>query len=338
MAISTVKLVFGLLIAPMLVPVCWAQDRDSSAWIENAAQKSNMRAGDVPAYDLQARVSVSVTSNAMMDGTYRLLWMSQDHWREEVHFPGYDRIRIGGSGMYWQRRTTPFEFMRVWQIDKILKNLNHLDLLPNEKIGKGHERKIGTEKMNCADISERGYNRFESCFDQTSGVLLQLSVSHPNDESLGGLTQIEYSDYQEQNGKAFPRSIHAVVGKTPVIEFHLETLSEVTNTPTGSFETLTEDTKWITCEKPDPVSILEQARPQYPPDARAQGQRGTVGIYVVIEATGEISHPKVVASVVPSLDAAALNTVSRWRYKPPTCHGVPYSLENMVFVTFMAGN
>lgn len=325
----------ALTVMPVYLHAAQNRDNDAAAWFQKASHKTNLRADGTPAFDLRAHISTSVASNSVVDGTYRLIWTSPSQWREEVHLPGYDRVRIGGPGVYWQRRSVPFESVRVWQLDKLLANLSHLELLPGDKLGKGHERKVQQEKLNCADvINERGFHLSESCFDQTSGALRQ--VSGPNGEALAGLTQMEYSDYQDWSGKSFPHSVLGLNGKMTAVEFHVDALDSVQQAPPTTFATVPDDTKWTQCENADKMSILEQARPQYPSGARAQGKQGTVAIYVVIEATGEISHEKVVQTI-PALDAAAFDAVSHWKYKPPTCQGSPYSLEELIFVTFALG-
>jgi TonB family protein len=326
----------ALTVIPVYLRAAQSRDNDAAAWVQKASDKTNIRADGTPAFDLRAHMSISVASNTVVDGTYRLIWNSPSQWREEVHLPEYDRVRIGGPGVYWQRRSVPYESVRVWQLDKLLANLSHLELLPGDKLGKGHERKVQQEKLNCADvINESGFHRIESCFDQTSGALRQVSGS--SDQALDGLTQMEYSDYQDWSGKSFPRSVLGFNGKMKVVEFDVDALDSAQQAPPATFATLPDDKKWTQCEKPDKLSILEQARPQYPPEARAQSKQGTVAIYVVIEATGEISHEKVVLSI-PALDAAAFDAVSHWKYKAPTCQGTPYSLEKIITVAFRIGN
>src|SRR3984957_4120224 len=323
----------ALTVTPTYLRAVQSRDNDAAAWVQKASDKSNLRTDGTPAFDLRAHMSISTGSNVMVDGTYRLIWTSPIQWREEVHLPGYDRVRIGGPGGYWQRRSVPYESVRVWQLDKLLANLSHLELLPGDKLGKGHERKVQQEKLNCADvINERGVHLMESCFDQATGALRQVSSS--SDQLLHGLTQLEYSDYQDWSGKSFPRSVLGLNGKMTKVEFHVDALDNAQQSPPTTFASFPDDTKWTQCEKPDKVSILEQARPQYPPEARAQGNQGMVAIYVVIETTGDISHEKVVAATIPALDAAAFDAVSHWKYKPPTCQGSPYSRENIILVTF----
>jgi TonB family protein len=59
-----------------------------------------------------------------------------------------------------------------------------------------------------------------------------------------------------------------------------------------------------------------------------------VSVRARIEATGCISDARVVRSVHPMLDTAALQAVSRWRYATTTLNGEPVPLEMTVEVTF----
>jgi protein TonB len=63
---------------------------------------------------------------------------------------------------------------------------------------------------------------------------------------------------------------------------------------------------------PVPVRITD---PEYPAAARERGVRGTVLVEFVIDISGRVGSARVVRSV-PGLDAAAIDCVRSWLFKP----------------------
>ena len=43
-----------------------------------------------------------------LDGHYQLMWNGPDQWREQITFPDYDEVQIGGKEKVWTSRTTDF--------------------------------------------------------------------------------------------------------------------------------------------------------------------------------------------------------------------------------------
>jgi protein TonB len=75
---------------------------------------------------------------------------------------------------------------------------------------------------------------------------------------------------------------------------------------------------------------LEGAPPVYPPAARAQGVEGVVLVEYRVDAEGRVREPRVVRAEPPGVfDAAALEAVRSWRYRPWRRDGRPVPLEGV---------
>ena len=61
--------------------------------------------------------------------------------------------------------------------------------------------------------------------------------------------------------------------------------------------------------------------PTYPTEARAEGIQGIVILETVISAAGQVTDVKVLRSVDPLIDAAALTAVRQWAYTPTVVEG-----------------
>ncbi len=65
-----------------------------------------------------------------------------------------------------------------------------------------------------------------------------------------------------------------------------------------------------------PPVLIETIQPEYPTSERRAGREGTVVLTAVVDKDGQLRDPKVIRSVSPVLDAAAIRAVMLWRYRP----------------------
>jgi TonB family protein len=73
-----------------------------------------------------------------------------------------------------------------------------------------------------------------------------------------------------------------------------------------------------------PVTPIERVNPNYPSGAQMNGQEGWVMLSFVVSAEGKVQEAMIEdSSGVESLERAALEAVSRWRYNPATENGRP---------------
>lgn len=82
--------------------------------------------------------------------------------------------------------------------------------------------------------------------------------------------------------------------------------------------------------------LLDRVPPVYPPIARAAGVQGTVVLEATITTSGTIRDLRVVSGPA-MLRQAAVDAVSRWRYRPYLLSGTPVEVETTVSVVFSMG-
>jgi TonB family protein len=83
-----------------------------------------------------------------------------------------------------------------------------------------------------------------------------------------------------------------------------------------------------------PPELMKRVSPVYPDDAREAKLTGVVLIEAVIDAQGHVKNPRVLRSVAPSLDQAALEAVRQWEHAPTLLSGVPVEVIFTVTVVF----
>src|SRR5277367_5664790 len=93
---------------------------DYSTLLQKAADSEDLRSPGSPPFQLNANLLFTDPYGKKVPGTYVLLWMSPDQWREEIRIDSYTRIRFGGPGKYWQQRSIDFELPHVFELTRML--------------------------------------------------------------------------------------------------------------------------------------------------------------------------------------------------------------------------
>lgn len=82
---------------------------------------------------------------------------------------------------------------------------------------------------------------------------------------------------------------------------------------------------------PRPLQIVSGPDPVYPPAARSAGIEGRVTVRYDVSAKGTVVNPHIVEAEPESVfDRAALEAVSRWRFRPPVVDGQNAALRGRV--------
>ena len=125
---------------------------------------------------------------------------------------------------------------------------------------------------------------------------------------------------------AGPNTITILVGgvrSTPVHFFWSPARSSDQGTTTDAPE---QDTD----QPPVPLHITQ---PRYPPAAFHNGISGTVQLEILIDKTGRVAKARVVKSI-PELDAAAIQCVMEWEFRPARKGGQPVATIASAPITF----
>jgi len=138
------RAVFGLSITAAICSLApniaqAADNKDSSQEFSKAADLTDIRSPASPPFELDAKLNVYGGNGAATPGSYKLIWLSPDEWREELTYGGYTRVRVGGKDEYWQQRSIDYESL---QIHELSLAIDFASSLRNEKSpGKLRSRK-----------------------------------------------------------------------------------------------------------------------------------------------------------------------------------------------------
>lgn len=81
--------------------------------------------------------------------------------------------------------------------------------------------------------------------------------------------------------------------------------------------------------------MVEQVRPVYPPDCKAEGVEGTVLFRAVIGREGEVLNLEPINQLVdPRLVGSATEAVRQWKYKPTLLNGAPVEVVTEIQINY----
>ncbi|HTS30079.1 MAG TPA: M56 family metallopeptidase [Bryobacteraceae bacterium] len=84
----------------------------------------------------------------------------------------------------------------------------------------------------------------------------------------------------------------------------------------------------------EPVKLIRQTRPVYPPELQQLGVEGTVVMSAIVAKDGTVLSPTVRNTVDPRLATAALDAVRQWIYQPATLNGEPVETVTTITLEF----
>jgi len=315
----------------------WAHGRPSkdadvraqaTALFAKALAVSDLRAPGSPPFEMRATINVEQSHHEpSVVGTYLLKWVSPEKWREEITFPNYVHIRVGGKNQYWQSRTTQYEILPVLQLYQGLDFLKALHVWSNPaaiaalKDIKLSQKKAHGTKLNCVRMKDNGR---DYCFDSVSGTLV-------ND----ALNMTEYSDFIAFGGKYFPGSIRVKGIQPPAVTLQVNSISPLAAADDEDFQPPQNASVWPSCDDPGALPVIKsQAFPIYPTAEKIAHKQGAVLIYAVIGADGRLHNLSVLSAPDSALAQSALTALGQWEYTTETCGGTPVPVETLLYVIY----
>ena len=80
--------------------------------------------------------------------------------------------------------------------------------------------------------------------------------------------------------------------------------------------------------------MIHQEDPEYSDEARKAHFSGQVVVYIEVDASGKVIHPRVVRSVGLGLDEKAIESALKWTFHPGTLNGKPVTTRAAIYMTF----
>ena len=306
--------------------------QETVARLQQAIAKTNIF--ELPSFVIKANVQIEKKGKSV-DGTYQLMWNGPDQWREEIIFPGYGEVQVGGKGTVWVQRSTDFIPLRIYNIHEALGfgsgvagsgalhsgSLVRLGLTPDMNVKKTHGRTDHGEALTCTQIEDEEKFSAEICVCNRTGIVVR------------GSTYLD-KDLQPAGTKVFPRSLSVLDDGKTVASVSVTDFTTPAQIPADAFKVSAGTPATAGCMNPEPFQLIKRRNPEYPQSARMQHVEGTVAIDASIGTDGVPRVRKVVDSPNPDLEQASLRAVRDWRYRPARCSGQPVEIETILQVNY----
>ena len=315
---------------PMRMPSFADDKRDAAQLFQKAADLTDIRSAGSASFQLDAKVQMWGFDGKPISGSYSLVWVSINRWREVLLFSGYSRIRVGGDGKYWQQRSLDYEPI---QLSELSDSVDFASSLRAAKpSGELKSRQESGRTFECAHIAKDSTDEY--CFDPSQSVLV-LEKIHG---AAGVPLSVQYSDFQAFGEKRFPAQIQVTAGGAPIADFSVTRLANIESTALSNLAPPDGASMWLTCSNPQKPRLINSVQPVYPSIEKTAHRQGEVLMYAIIATDGTLQNVRILAAPSPRLGDSAVDAARRWRYEPRRCGEVPTPTEIFLRMFFTLGS
>jgi len=273
-----------------------------------------------PAFRLRVRFRAFGMRSGDVEGTYLLEWVGPDRFRAEITLANFHEIQVVAGGKLWRSRSLPFLPLPAMQIAYFMNVSNRIRPNSKDRLGKISQTQLNGSPVRCLPVRGDGVAmEWEYCEDAATGLPARLKL-----HDVDGWT--EYGEFVAFGGKFFPRVFRLVSENTTQLEGHVELLEEMNSPPADLFT-------------PPPgaeaePSCREVAAPQMitPLDFQELGLGlGSThfSVYGVVGKDGVLHHAALLEVPKGIPEKKLLDAISRMRFRPATCKGVPIEKESI---------
>jgi hypothetical protein len=304
----------------------------AQAFFDGARALSDLRVDGSPPFRLEAVINVNF-GNGVRPGNYVLTWQSKNRWRDEVTFPRYHQVRVGGEDVVWVWRNTNHQSAAVLLF---LRGLN-LDL--RSEIPKGRQESISERQTREATLLIEPPARHPATPDLEARINVQSDTPGRENrfESQAGLltrqvwddwgTIWDYALSSVWNGKQYPEIMHITQGSREIADARITSLEAASRVAPETFLPPHGAEAWPRCENPNPPTFKSPEWRRALPSGPAS-DRTPVLIEVGTDGTVEdavFMHPMADRMREQRL---AVMLKQHWRFEPATCGevAIPFSL------------
>ena len=302
--------------------------QEANELFERARSVSGFRYEGARPFRMRAHIQIGRSKKPKAQGEYELLWKSPREWRETFTFPDYSETRFAAEGGYRVARDKQVTPTLVRRAVALMFYGSSLDFDEESKVRRIRDRKKSGKTSRCVEISHKKLITREVCFDANTGATA-------SEESPLGKT--EHSDFQENNGRWFPRKLRYRYNGRLSLDASVTSIVFDESISTDSITAPPDSVLVAWCSNPSPPRRTIFVQPEYPTNARMGNRSGTVVLDVRIGADGRPRVLEVENSAGAALDRAAIAAVEKWRYSPARCGEQGVEMHTEVEINFSVG-
>lgn len=305
------------------------------ALLAQARKLENIWSDGTPAVRVRTEIEIVNAKRKTTTGQYVVTWISPSRWREELEIADYKRLRVHDSKGYWQQSTLSFQPEIIFQLDSILDFKTVLKIRAKQALGKVKTRDKGGVRQKCIEVKWTMGTERVLCFDEANGTLLSVEYPRSDNQYPSAVSRVEYGVFNKLGDKRIPYEVHAFRDRTVVVTAKVVDVTPTTEDNAGLFAPPTNSEFWPQCDDMQSPELLNRVAPEYPTNARANGEQGRVVFYAVIETDGALSQLTLIQRATPTLESAAADAIRQWHYKPAACGSTPIRIETSIPVDYL---
>ncbi len=238
-------------------------------------------------------------------GTYRVQWVTDKRWSEEIALDQYRERRFGSDESYYAERLGkfPHELMDARQLIPFAMPYRVSDK------AKPDRRRIRGIQVTCF------WNQGNVCFDTHDGLVRSF-------------WQAEVSDFSEFRGKKIPSTITA--GQLTIKLLSIQE-GPIDESVFSSAHAMGPFKGWF---RPVHPGLLKQVPPRYPVQAKERRITGSARMWVLINEGGTVEAVRSLETADPLLQDASEQAVRQWTYSPAMCGAGPVEYEMVGTISY----
>jgi TonB family protein len=315
---------------------CGAKEDSSNpeALISRARLQEEIWAAGTPPMLMRAELQVSDAKGNLVPGDYTFNWVSPSQWREVIRVGSYERLRVRDANGYWQKSSLSYQPEIIFYLDTMLRLKDAVEVGSKQTLGRVKNHEKSGVRQQCTEVKWAGGTERIMCFNQANGVLVSIEYPKGHTQYPPQISRMEYGAFNALEGKLVPNEIRALKDGKVVVAVKVLGIAKITEENPALFNVPLNAEFWAQCDDMQEAEPVDRVQPSYPVGARTNREQGRVILYVVIEADGSISHMTIIHRATPDLEAAAVEAVRHWRYKPAACGQTPIRVETSIAVDF----
>lgn len=292
-------------------------------------------------HHLEAQVTVSLADGTKAKGSYSLDWAAPDRFREEIHLPGYDEIKVASGTTLYRKRSVDYIPAQVFELEELMSPAAAVDEFQRDlsrliQEAKSNPQspdqvaaaqlevstvKVGDTEESCVSAASTVP---ELCAEARHGWPLEITEAIPEtDESLA------FSNYASLGEARIPRERQYSENGVTTVEAKVKKLLPVHQFDAATFTPPDGADQISWCS--DMVSPVRQPLRVPIPISPDDFPKPEV-LYGLVNADGALKSFRVIDSVGPNADADVQKIAGSIHFTPSTCGGKPIESETSFMV------
>ncbi|MFZ0213919.1 MAG: energy transducer TonB [Candidatus Acidiferrales bacterium] len=289
-------------------------------------------------FELQANLEIVQLNGKKQKGVY-IDWAAPDKFREEIHWPRYDEIKIASGTTLYIKRSQNYTPLRAFEIERLMNVTNAIDDIQRELAAHAKSYVSATDAPGessddfaphySARMMGQVHARCESIFGAGATICIDADTGRPLEIEIinsAGLELMDYDDYTQVGSAQFARVRSYSEGSSAAIRATFKQASQVKDFPVDVFTPPRDAEMWDWCDN----EIAPQRLPLKPPvPVTAETFTGPEVLDLFVDGEGTPTRATVLASGGPSADAATRELMSVARFTPAKCGAKSVKSESL---------